>query len=182
ALETSVGVWSSARHHPSATRTYLLSTDGVQFTHVTEAVAPELVQPGGMITAAVWIDFDGDGRLDLVTAGEWMPLQFYHNDGKQFRNVTASMGLPPMRGWWYSLAVGDFDNDGRPDLVAGNLGLNYTYTTSKDTTFGVYAGNFTGNQTTEVVLTEKINGTEYPLSGIAQLGQELYHLSIRSPT
>jgi len=60
--------------------------------------------------------------------------------------------------------------------------LNYTYTTSKDTTFGVYAGNFTGNQTTEVVLTEKINGTEYPLSGIAQLGQEIYQLSIRFPT
>ena len=35
-------------------------------------------------------------------------------------------GLPPMRGWWSSLAVGDFDHDGRPDLVAGNLGLNYT--------------------------------------------------------
>src|SRR5438270_9405958 len=46
-----------------------------------------------MITAAVWIDFDGDGRLDLVTAGDWMPIQFYHNEGARFSNVTASMGL-----------------------------------------------------------------------------------------
>ena len=79
-----------------------------------------------MITDAVWVDFDGDKQLDLVTAGEWMPIRFYHNDGGRLRDVTAPTSLPPMRGWWSSLAVGDFDRDGRPDLVAGNLGLNYT--------------------------------------------------------
>ncbi|PYO79647.1 MAG: hypothetical protein DMD63_03665, partial [Gemmatimonadetes bacterium] len=177
-----VGGRLTPRDYPSPTRSYILRNDGGRFTDVTEAVAPELAKPGGMITDAAWVDFDGDGRLDLVTVGEWMPIQFFKNDGKRLLNVTQSTGLPPLRGWWYSLAVGDFDNDGRPDLVAGNLGLNYTYTTSKDTTFGVYAGNFTGNQTTEVILTEKINGTEYPLSGMAQLGREIYQLSIRFPT
>jgi hypothetical protein len=62
------------RNYPYPTRSYLLRNDGGRFTDVTEQLAPELVTPGGMITAAVWIDFDGDGRLDLVTAGEWMPL------------------------------------------------------------------------------------------------------------
>ena len=124
------------------------------------AVAPELVKPGGMITDAAWVDFDGDGKLDLVTAGEWMPIQFYRNDGARLRDVTASTGLPSMRGWWSSLAVGDFDDDGRPDLVAGNLGLNYSYTTSKDSIFGVYAGDFPNNLGTDVVLTQHIGKTE----------------------
>jgi hypothetical protein len=135
-----------------------------------------------MITDAVWIDFDGDGRLDLVTTGEWMPIEFYRNDGKQLRNVTKATGLPPLRGWWYSLAAGDFDTDGRPDLVAGNLGLNYTYATSKQSRFGVYAGDFTGNRTTDVVLTQEVNGVEYPLAGMVPLGREIYPLALRFPT
>jgi hypothetical protein len=131
-----------------------------------------------MITAAVWIDFDGDGRLDLVTAGEWMPLQFYRNDGGKLRNVTKSMGLPPMRGWWYSLAVGDFNHDGHPDLVAGNLGLNFTYTTSQASKFGIYAADFTGNRTTDVVLTQEVAEKEYPFFGLARLGPAIYPLSL----
>jgi hypothetical protein len=149
---------------------------------VTEQVAPELVRPGGMITDAAWLDFDGDGRLDLVTVGEWAPIQFYRNDGKQLRNVTGSTTLPPTHGWWYSLAVGDFDNDGRPDLVAGNVGLNYAYTTSTENPFGIYASDFIGNRKTDVVLTTTMDGKEYPIAGLAPLGREIYAIGIKFPT
>ena len=135
-----------------------------------------------MITDAAWIDFDGDGRVDLVTVGEWMPIQFYHNEGSRLRNVTQQMHLPATRGWWFSLAAGDFDHDGRPDLVAGNLGLNYSYTTSKDSSFGIYAADFTGNRTTDVVLTQTIGGTEYPIAGMAPLGHTIYSLGMKFPT
>ncbi|MFL5595510.1 MAG: VCBS repeat-containing protein [Gemmatimonadaceae bacterium] len=177
-----VGGRLTPRKYPYPTRSYILRNDGGRFTDVTEQVAPELVKPGGMITDAAWVDFDADGHLDLVTVGEWMPVQFFKGDGKTFTDVTRATHLPPMRGWWYSLAVGDFDRDGRPDLVAGNLGLNYTYTTSRDTTFGIYASSFTGNQTTDIVLTQKIDGTEYPYAGMALLGRDIYPLSVKFPT
>ncbi|MFL5543809.1 MAG: VCBS repeat-containing protein [Gemmatimonadaceae bacterium] len=177
-----VGGRLTPRKYPYPTRSYILRNDGGHFTDVTEQVAPGLVSPGGMITDAAWVDFDSDGHLDLVTVGEWMPIQLFKGDGKTFTDVTRSSHLPPTRGWWYSLAVGDFDRDGRPDLVAGNLGLNYTYTTSRDTTFGIYASNFTGNQTTDIVLTQKIDGTEYPYAGMALLGRDIYPLSVRFPT
>ena len=177
-----VGGRLTPRNYPYPTRSYILRNDGGHFTDVTEQVAPELVHPGGMITDAAWVDLDGDGRLDLVTVGEWMPIQFFHNDGSRFTNVTSHTGLPSMRGWWFSLAVGDFDHDGRPDLVAGNLGLNYTYTTSKDSRFGVYAADLTGGRRTDVILTKEVNGTEYPLGGYSPLGREVYTLGLMFPT
>jgi hypothetical protein len=177
-----VGGRLTPRSYPSPTRSYILRNDGGHFTDVTAEVLPELVQPGGMITDAAWVDFDGDGKLDLVTVGEWMGIQFYHNDGKRFVNVTAATGLPPLRGWWFSLAVGDFDGDGRPDLVAGNLGLNYTYTTGKDGKFGVYAADFARHRTTDVILTKEIGGTEYPVAGLASLGPEITLIDSRYHT
>ena len=181
-LDLFVGGRLTPRAYPYPTRSYLLRNDGGHFTDVTEAVAPQLLHPGGMVTAAVWVDFDGDGRMDLVTAGEWMPIQFFKNEGGTFRDVTASMGLPPLRGWWYSLAVGDFSHDGRPDLIAGNLGLNFAYTASPQSRFGIYAGNFAGNQTPDIVLTQEIGGTEYPYFGRAKLGPTIYPVALRFPS
>ncbi|HEX4682941.1 MAG TPA: VCBS repeat-containing protein [Gemmatimonadaceae bacterium] len=181
-LDLFVGGRLTPRGYPAPARSYILRNDGGRFTDVTATMAPELIQPGGMITDAAWVDLDGDHRLDLVTAGEWMPLQFFHNDGARLRNVTAATHLPPMRGWWYSLVVGDFDHDGRPDIVAGNLGLNYSYRASPGNTFGVYAGDFTGSRTSDIVLTQEIDGTEYPFAGLVPLGREIEPLSRRFAT
>lgn len=176
-----VGGRVASRSYPYPTRSFVLRNDGGRFTDVTKDVVPDLVQ-GGMITDAAWVDFDGDGRLDLVTVGEWMPINFYRNEGDRFRNTTTSTGLPSMRGWWFSVATGDFDHDGRPDIIAGNLGLNYSYSTSPDSSFGVYGGDFTGNRTIDVILTKSIAGKEYPFEGLAPLGWQIYPLAIRFPT
>ena len=181
-LDLLVGGRLLPRNYPSPTRSYLLRNDGGHFTDVTEQLAPELVNPGGMITAAVWIDFDGDGRLDLVTAGDWMPLQFFHNEGTRFRNVTAELGMSGTRGWWFSLAAGDFNHDGHPDLVAGNFGLNHTFTTSDTSRLGVYAGDFTGNGRTDVVLTKEVGKREFPFFGLATIGGAIYTIGIKFPT
>ena len=70
-LDLFVGGRLTPRQWPLPTRSFILRNDGGRFTDVTESVAPELVKPGGMITDAAWVDFDGDGKLDLVTVGEW---------------------------------------------------------------------------------------------------------------
>jgi len=178
-LDLFVGGRLVPRNYPYPTRSYVLRNDGGSFTDITEVAGPELVRPGGMITDAVWMDFTADGRLDLVTAGAWMPVQFFENEGERLRNVTGSVGLPAMRGWWYSLEPGDFNSDGHPDLVAGNLGLNHTFTTSEESRFGIYADDFTGNRTTDIVLTQEIDGTEYPFFGLAKLGRGIFSVGVR---
>ena len=60
-----VGGRLTPRNYPYPARSYILRNDGGRFTDVTAQVAPELMQPFGMVTAAVWTDFDGDGLLDI---------------------------------------------------------------------------------------------------------------------
>lgn len=181
-LDLFVGGRVTPRNYPYPTRSYVLRNDAGLFTDITAKAAPELVEPGGMITDAVWTDFTGDGRVDLVTAGHWMPVQFYASDGGRLRNVTRETRLPPLRGWWYSLAAGDVDSDGDNDLIAGNLGLNHTYTTSAKSRFGLYAADFTGNRTTDLIFAQEIGGTEYPFYGLALLGGEITILGTLFPT
>jgi enediyne biosynthesis protein E4 len=166
-------------NYPKPARSYLLRNDGGRFTDVTMDIAPELADPGGMITDAVWIDFNGNGRTDLVTAGEWMPVQFFENDGERFRNVTETTGLPPMRGWWYSIETGDFNNNGYPDFVAGNLGLNHSYTTAENSRFGVYASVISESRNPDIILTKEIDSNEYPFYGLAYLGREIHEIAMQ---
>ncbi|CAN5482275.1 VCBS repeat-containing protein [soil metagenome] len=168
--------------YPKPARSYILQNNGGRFTDVTHDLAPELAEPSGMITDAVWIDYNGNGRNDLVTTGEWMPVQFFENDGERLINVTESTGLPPMRGWWYSIEIGDFNNNGFPDFVAGNLGLNYSYTTSEESKFGIYASDFSENRNTEIILTKEIDSQEYPFYGLALLGREMDLVAINFRT
>jgi hypothetical protein len=79
-----------------------------------------------MISDALWSDYDKDGKVDLVLAGEWMPMTFLKNTGAGF-NLSKTTGVEQHTGWWNSLAAGDFDSDGDVDYVAGNLGLNSNF-------------------------------------------------------
>jgi hypothetical protein len=172
-----VGGRVAPRSYPNPVRSYLLINEGGRFKDVTASVAPDLANPGGLITDAVWIDYNGDEKLDLVTVGEWMPIQFYQNDGENLNNVTESMDLPPLRGWWWSIEKGDFNNDGRPDLVAGNQGLNFSFRTSDESKFGVYASELSDGWDTDLVFVQEIDGVEYPYFGLAKMGSSINRLS-----
>lgn len=174
-----IGGRLTPRNYPKPARSWLLQNNEGRFTDITGQAAPFFIDPGGMITDAVWADFNTDGQPDLVTVGDWMPVQFFENNNGVLKDVTQSMNIPQLNGWWNSIATADFNNDGHPDFVAGNLGLNHTYTASSSEPFGMYATDFDQNGDTEIILTKTVDSVEYPFHGLAYLGQEIYTLGLR---
>ncbi len=105
----------------------------------------------GMVTDAVFLDYDGDGDQDLMCTTEWGPIKLFRNDNGRFEDVTDLVGLDAYRGWWNGIAVGDFNNDGRPDLVATNLGTNSVYQRHIDRPIRLYFGDFSGGGSVDLL-------------------------------
>ncbi len=137
------------RKYPKPVSCVLLRNDSgngkIKFTEVTSTIAPDLLNIG-LVSDALFSDFDNDGWTDLLLAGEWMPLVFLKNDHGSFKNVSPASGINGQVGWWNSLVSGDFDNDGDIDYIAGNLGLNTYYKASDQYPVRVYAGDFTRSE------------------------------------
>lgn len=130
--------------YPVAPKSYILINYGGTFVDATQKLCPSL-QLAGMITDALFTDFDNDGKPDLVTTGEWMPVNFYRNTGQGFELTNETTGIAGHVGWWNSLIAGDFDNDGDIDYVAGNLGLNSNYKATSEEPMLLYAKDFDDN-------------------------------------
>ncbi|MFN8349139.1 MAG: VCBS repeat-containing protein [Spirosomataceae bacterium] len=128
-----------------------------RFTDVTRQIAPQL-EYAGLISDALWTDYDNDGWADLLLAGEWMPLTFFKNQkGKTFDILHSS--LDAQKGWWTSLCGADFDNDGDTDYIAGNYGLNLAYKASDAEPLHILAKDFDSNGTYDAFIGHYDNNT-----------------------
>ncbi|RDC61792.1 VCBS repeat-containing protein [Adhaeribacter pallidiroseus] len=160
-LDLFVGGRNEPQKYPLPGQSCILRNQGGRFINVTQQVCPEL-ERAGMITAALWTDFDQDNQVDLILTGEWMPISFFKNNQGKLTNVTATTELQNTNGWWNSLAAGDFDNDGDVDYVAGNLGLNSRYKASPEQPVSVVAKDFDNNGSVDPVLSYFIQNKNYP--------------------
>ena len=142
-LDLFIGGRVTPGKYPMPCRSYLLQNDGKgRFTDITQSNAPLLVTPG-MVTSALWTDFDNDNSTDLLIAGEFMPLRFFKNVKGKLSEIKT--GVDNKSGWWNSIAAADFDEDGDMDYVAGNLGLNSRLKASEKEPLCVYAKDFDKN-------------------------------------
>jgi hypothetical protein len=148
----------ASRKQPGITFTDVTTTSGIHFRHANGA-AGQKYMPETMGSGCAFLDYDGDGRLDLFfvnsgalpgTGANTSLPALYHNEGSArapvFRDVTAGSGLDvPLYGM--GVAVGDFDNDGRDDLYVsaalepGRLFHNEGGGKFRDVTRAAGAGN-----------------------------------------
>jgi hypothetical protein len=163
-------------------KSYLLENDGHgHFKDVTSVLAPTLPN-AGMVTSAAWVDYDHDGKLDLIVAGEWTPVRVLHQEGGRFVDRTREAGLGGSNGWWNDVAVADLNGDGRPDLVLGNLGLNSVLTASRRQPARLYTGHFTHDRSVQPILTSYKNGISYPVAQRDELTEVIPALRERFPS
>jgi hypothetical protein len=159
----------------------LLQNDGTgHFKDVTAQLAPEL-EHVGMVTDAVWCDVDGDGRLDLVVVGEWMPITIFHNEGHGRLKKMQVPGLENTNGWWNRIVAGDFNGDGKIDFIVGNLGLNSLFHASPNEPVTMYVKDFDGNFMAEQIISIYNHGVSYPLPQRDELLNALPFLASRFP-
>ncbi|MFZ6009878.1 MAG: FG-GAP repeat domain-containing protein, partial [Bacteroidota bacterium] len=144
--------------YPISPRSYLLRNDGNgNFEDVTNKMSGGL-DSVGMVTSALFSDYDKDGWVDLIVAGEWMPITIFRNEQGQFKKATELK-----TGWWSSLAEGDFDNDGDTDYIAGNLGRNSVFQATENEPVSIYAKDFDNNGSMDPIISRYIQGKEYPV-------------------
>ncbi|WP_276485394.1 VCBS repeat-containing protein [Paraflavitalea pollutisoli] len=148
--------------YPETPESFLLINDGKgHFSNQVATIAPAL-QKAGMITDAAWIDMNGDKQPDLVIAGEWMPIQVFMAGNKQLQPATTQYFEKPYSGWWNKLLIADFNKDGRPDIIAGNNGLNTQCRVSDQEPATLYYKDFDDNGAIDPICCFYIQGKEYP--------------------
>ncbi|HVT73725.1 MAG TPA: FG-GAP-like repeat-containing protein [Lacunisphaera sp.] len=160
--------------YPLPARSVLLANRGGHFEDVTDRLAPGLGECG-LVTSALWSDVDGDGWPDLLVALEWGAVRYFHNEaGRGFVDRTEQAGFAAAgTGWWTALASADFNGDGRPDFVAGNVGLNTQYHASPGHPALLYSGSFTPGRPPELVEAYYEGDKLYPWRTRKDLGARI---------
>jgi hypothetical protein len=120
-------------------------TKSIQWSHVFESA--------GNVNAATFFDLNEDQRPDLALATEWGPIRIFQNSESGFIDRTDSLGLTDKTGLWTSIASGDFNQDGRIDLVAGNKGLNTASAMHHSVKERIWYGDYIGNKRNESIVT-----------------------------
>jgi len=145
--------------YPSIPQSYLLKNNGGKFSDVAAA---ELPMQGkiGMVTSALWTDYNNDGWIDLMLAGEFMPITFIKNQQGKLDYKTPLV-VEHSAGWWNSITAGDFDEDGDIDYVVGNLGLNTRHKVSSKEPLCIYAKDFDKNGRLDPVMCYYVQGKNY---------------------
>ena len=149
-------------HYLKPADSYLLRNQSSVLVDVTDEVAPDL-RNLGMVTSAVWTDYDGDGNVDLIVVGEWMQITIFEQKEGKFTKITnLENGLEHSEGWWWSIVADDFDGDGDPDFVVGNMGFNYKHQAKKDAPLEAFTGDFNNDGLFDLAMGYYQDGSLFP--------------------
>ena len=163
-LDLFVGSRSIPGQYPLVPTSRLLVNEGGKFSEASADVSGGATSKG-LVTSAIWSDFDGDGWIDLILTLEWGPVAFFKNNEGKLVDATVDSGVHKNTGWWHGIAAGDLDADGDIDYVVTNQGTNTKYHTSPEHPHRLYYDDFDKNGTLDLVEAEFEGETEYPVRG-----------------
>jgi hypothetical protein len=160
-----IDLFVGARNYPFVygmnPTSFLFQNDGKgHFIDIAPSKVPAISNIG-MVTDAKWVDIDGDQSSDLVIVGEWMSPHIFKNNKGQFKELSSN--LNELNGWWQTVAFADVNNDGKQDLIMGNIGENFYLQPSKKSPVKLFVNDFDKNGIKDKVVTYTIDGKDKPV-------------------
>jgi hypothetical protein len=142
-------------------QSYLFVNDGKgHFTDIAQTKNADIAQIG-MVTGAVWEDVAGDKQKELIIVGEWMAPRIFSFNKDHFNEVKTN--ISDKFGWWQSVAVADINNDGRQDLILGNIGENFYLNPTAANPAKLWLNDYDKNGDVDKIMTYTINGKDMPV-------------------
>jgi hypothetical protein len=156
-LDLFVGGRCRPGRYPSPASSVLLRRN--EKTWTKDEANNSLFQNFGLVSSAVFSDLDQDGYPELIVACEWGPIKVFRNSRGQLKPWNAPISslnsqpstLHQPTGWWTSVATADLDEDGRPDIIAGNWGANSKYRATLAAPRRIYHGDFDQDGTWDIL-------------------------------
>jgi hypothetical protein len=167
--------------YPEPASSKLYKNDKATFT--IDETNSKLFRLLGMVSSAVFSDIDGDGDPDLILAVEWGPVMVFRNKNGRFVDATSDLGFDQYKGRWNGVTTGDLDEDGNPDIIATNWGLNNAYPASIEHPLRIYYDDFDGNGTLDILeahFDPEMNKV-VPERDLAALYQAMPYIRPRTP-
>ena len=176
-LDIFVGVRLQTGKYGLPASSYLLENDGNgKFRESTTEKAPQL-QNLGMVTDALWVDYNGDQALDLIVVGEWMQITVFKNRGAGFQKMNDVPGFENSHGLWNMIHAMDINQDGLTDLVLGNLGLNSRFHASEKEPMELYVSDFDQNGSLDHIYAHYQDDKLVPFPTKHELSKQLNYLN-----
>ncbi|WP_348813280.1 VCBS repeat-containing protein [Flavobacterium maritimum] len=147
---------------------YLLNNNKGIFTIVESKTFEKI----GMVTDAVFSDFNKDGKIDIVVVGEWMKPTFFANTKGKFVDITTTVFPEKSNGLWQSVIPFDIDHDGDEDYLVGNWGMNSKFKASQDFPMKMYYDDFDANGSFETIVAIEKKGQYYTTLGLDELAEQ----------
>lgn len=128
----------------------------------------------GMITDSKWADINNDDYPDLILAGDWMPITVLQNSKNgTFTNQTKKLGLENTTGMWNTIAISDIDNNGKLDIIGGNVGENFKWKASFKKPIKLYIDDFDKNEQIDPIIFYNFFGDNVPFASKDKLVSQL---------
>ena len=128
----------------------------------------------GLVTGAVFSDLNNDGRPELIVSREWNTLSIFAGSFGSIKETTRSWNLDQLSGRWHGVTTGDFNGDGRMDIIATNWGSNHPFRVSPEQPLRLYYGDVDKNGTTDLVESYiGPDGRELPSRSLRTVGLAL---------